>query len=577
MQDQTKRIGIIAGFTLMFALLVGNAFVIRRQLGIQSANHSWVTHTLHVQLALTEFESLLKDAETGQRGYLYTQNPSYLKPFEDAKDRISPALDVLQQLTADNPNQQRRVAALRTLSEQKVAELQRSVQLAQSGDSNAARSLVQSGDGFRLMGSIRAAVAEMRAEEDRFATTRLATYDASLEKTRASISLTLIVATIGLILLMLSTLANARAGERHSRQLLEREEWFRITLTSLGDAVITTDGQGKVTYLNPLAEETMAIVLADALGHPVEEVFPIFNEATLKKVENPILKVLEFGRVVGLANHTILMRADGTTIPIEDSAAPIRDREDSVIGVVLVFRDATNQRNTQKLLRETEKLTSAARMSATVAHEINNPLEAVTNLLYLAKGSDNVPVEVVNLLEMAERELQRVSLIAKRTLGFYRESKVPDRIDLPHLVEQVLNLYSNRVQVKGLTITKDLQPCPSIMGIDGELRQAVSNLVSNAADAAPENGRIHVSCAPDATGQQVLLVLQDNGPGISRTVSQRIFEPFFTTKKDVGTGLGLWVTKEIVERHNGAIVLHDSPGELGGATFTLALPRAETA
>jgi PAS domain S-box-containing protein len=575
MQDQTKRIGVITGFVVMFAVLVANAIVVRRQLRLQFENHSWVTHTLRVQLAISTFESLLKDAETGQRGYLYTQDPAYLKPYKDAKAGIAADLDALQRLTADNVSQQRRIADVRKLSDQKMDELQRTILLTRSGDSEAAHSIVQSGAGLRLMDSIRTITSQMRAEEDRLATARLAAYDTSLRNTRLSIALTSALAGAGLLLLLTSMLAHLRSRERHSRQLLDREEWFRITLTSLGDAVITTDGEGKVTYLNPLAEDIMGVVLADVLGHRIEDVFPIFNEATLKKVENPIVKVLEFGRVVGLANHTVLRRGDGSMIPIEDSAAPILDRNDSIIGVVLVFRDATNERKTQKLLRETEKLTSAARMSATVAHEINNPLEAVTNLLYLAKGSEDVPEPVVTLLEAAERELQRVSLITKRTLGFYRESKIPERVNLPNLIDQVSNVYSNRAQVKKVAITKDFRPCPDIMGIEGELRQAVSNLISNAIDAVPERGRIHLSCGPDAAGQQVVLVLQDDGPGVAPHVAERIFEPFFTTKKDVGTGLGLWITKEIVERHNGAIMLHKIPGELGGAAFSIALPCSE--
>jgi C4-dicarboxylate-specific signal transduction histidine kinase len=151
----------------------------------------------------------------------------------------------------------------------------------------------------------------------------------------------------------------------------------------------------------------------------------------------------------------------------ENSAAPIRDRRDRVIGVVLVFRDATNERKTQRLLRETERLTSAAKMPAAVADESNNPLEAMTNLIFLAKGTSGATPEVVETLQMAEHELARVSMIAERTLGFYREYKVPEQIDLPRVIDNVLTLYSGKLSSKNLFVTRDLKPCPTIVGIEG--------------------------------------------------------------------------------------------------------------
>jgi PAS domain S-box-containing protein len=158
-----------------------------------------------------------------------------------------------------------------------------------------------------------------------------------------------------------------------------------VTLSGIGDAVIATDRHGIVTFLNPVAETLTGTSLERAKGQTIEEVFPIFNEATHLPAEDPVKKVLEVGSVVGLANHTALMNADGTLIPIEDTAAPIRDDRGQLIGVVLVFRDATKERKAQEIVRKTEKLAAAARLAASVAHELNNPLEAVTNLIYLAK------------------------------------------------------------------------------------------------------------------------------------------------------------------------------------------------
>lgn len=350
-----------------------------------------------------------------------------------------------------------------------------------------------------------------------------------------------------------------------------------MTLTSLGDAVVATDAEGLVTFLNPIAEELMGLGIASVKGRPIGEVFRIFNETTHKPVENPIKRVLETGRIVGLANHTVLQKTDGTMIPIEDSAAPIRDGRDKIVGVVLVFRDATLERRTQELLRKSEKLAAAARLAASVAHEINNPLEAIGNLIYILAGTADLPSSAYENLDLVGQELERLSHITRQTLGFYRESKEPDQVEISTLVDSVLKIFSNRFKTKNITIERDYHECPPVRGLAGELKQVVANLVTNAADAVPHGGsiNIHLVCVQRAEGKVVQLSIEDSGPGISPSVRDRLFEPFFTTKKDVGTGLGLWITKEIVDRHNGEIEVH-SGGENGssGATFKISLPLA---
>jgi signal transduction histidine kinase len=278
---------------------------------------------------------------------------------------------------------------------------------------------------------------------------------------------------------------------------------------------------------------------------------------------------------VGLANHTVLRNSNGIYTAIEDSAAPIRDHQNNLIGVVLVFRDATLERQTQAALRESEKLTSAARMSATVAHEINNPLEAVVNLLYLVKGTPGLPESAIDHLLVAEQELERVSHITKQTLAFYRESKTAERIDVIPLVEYVLKLQSNKFKTKAIKVQREFGECPPITGSSGELKQAVSNLISNAADAVGDGGTIciRLSCVESIDGIAVHIEIEDDGPGIAAEHLDRLFEPFFTTKADVGNGLGLWVTKEIIERHQGMIVVNSrTENGLGGAVFVVQIP-----
>ena len=575
MQHIYKRFSVMIGLLSLLGLLIANAILTRHQLSVQINDQVSVQHTQQVLLQISQTQTLIDDAETGQRGYLYTGDPRYLPPYDRAVIELQPHIQQLQRLTADNPREQESIASLQTLSQAKLSELAQTILLYQEGHADAAKTLVLSGRGRLLMGTIRMLIDKMAREEISLQSARSATYRASKRRMIASIYFATFIAVLGLFFLALYILKESDIHNRHARQLFEREEWFRSTLTSLGDAVIATDAKGCVTFLNPIAQQLIGIDPLNARGKPIETVFPIFTESTHQRIENPVKKVVEMGIIVASANHTVLQRSDGTSIPIEDSAAPIRDSYGRLVGVVLVFRDATPQRQSQELLRRTEKLAAAARLAATVSHEINNPLEAVGNLIFLARTTDGIPAGASEQLALAEEELERVSHITRQTLGFYRESKLPNQVDLADLVDSVLRIYSNKFRTKNITVERDLQDCPTVHGLSGELNQAIANLISNAADAVPSGGTIHVklSCLDDAETRVVMISIQDNGSGISPENRDHIFEPFFTTKKDVGTGLGLWVTKEIVERHGGSIQVHsDNCPSSPSTIFNILLP-----
>ncbi len=575
MRQIYRRFSVISGFAVLLAVLVINTAVTRRQIAVQDGNQRWVEHTQRVQLELTAFESLLKDAETGQRGYLYTGEARYLEPYNTAVQQIDSHIATLAELVTDNPDQVSRVVTLRTLSKVKLEELATTIALFGEGRKDEARGIVLSDMGKRTMDQIRAQIAEMVRDESSLESARLQSVSDSARSLVRTLYLATILAVIGLVLLAFYIIREMDQREKHAAEIRQREEWFRVTLASIGDAVIATDERGTVIFINPIAEDLTGIQLRQAQGQPIHKVFPIFNEQTRNPVDNPVAKVLELGRVMGLANHTILQHADGHMIPIEDSAAPIFDDARKLRGVVMVFRDVTAEKQAQEVLRKAEKLAAAGRLAATVAHEINNPLEAVCNLIYIVKNTNSLPEDIVGYLNMAEQELDRVSHITRQTLGFYRDSSEAGPVPLRGVLESVLRLYENKLKSKSIALELDMAECPPIQGLQGELKQLVANLISNAADAVPPGGRIRISLAPasDKAGEGVQITVADNGPGVAEKNRTRIFEPFFTTKEDVGTGLGLWVSQEIAERHGGKIQLsQDGHTGLGGAVFTVFLP-----
>ncbi len=572
MQTRFKRFSVLTGFALLLAVLVVNAAITKRQLDRQVATGIWVVHTHQVQLKLNEALALLTDAETGQRGYLYTGQEQYLAPYDRAVRLVDLQIDDLSGLTADNPRQQAAIAQLRPLARAKLEELASTIAFYRAGHADEARKLVLSDSGLHTMEHIRSVIAGMQDEENRLERDRDASYRTTIRRTAASIYLTTVLAALGLVVLAYFIIRQMNLRERHAREMRAREEWLRVTLTSIGDAVIATDQNGHVTFLNPVAEGLTGFSTAQAMGKHILEIFPIFHETSMAPVNNPVARVIAEGRAMGLANHTVLRRVDGTLIPIDDSAAPIRDDSGSLIGVVLVFRDITNDKKTERVLRNTEKLSAAARLSATVAHEINNPLEAAVNLLYLVKMGPGLPEDAIRQLTQAEQELDRVAHITRQTLGFFRDKNAPGPVKLESLVESVLRIYSNKMMSKNITVHRRFKECPPINGNESEIKQVVSNLISNAADAAAIGGMVTITleCFNAAGEPTVHLMVEDDGPGVADEYKDRIFEPFFTTKQDVGTGLGLWVSREIIERHGGTIQLMKRENGVRGAAFRVA-------
>jgi PAS domain S-box-containing protein len=249
-----------------------------------------------------------------------------------------------------------------------------------------------------------------------------------------------------------------------------------------------------------------------------------------------------------------------------------------ITGMVGTVQDITTRKTQENALRQSEKLAATGRLAATIAHEINNPLEAVTNLIYLSRTDPDVPPQVQFLLETADAELARVAQIAQQTLGFYRDTTRPVEINLNELLQSVVDLFARKMVSRKITCTVDLEPGLCINGLQGEIRQVFSNLIVNAIDAftyspTQKPGRIHLR-GRHLHGRRpaVSILICDEGSGISTSARQRIFSPFFTTKLSVGTGLGLWVTRGFVEKQGGRITFRSQTEAPSGTMFRVLLP-----
>ena len=230
------------------------------------------------------------------------------------------------------------------------------------------------------------------------------------------------------------------------------------------------------------------------------------------------------------------------------------------------------QQTAQAALIQSEKLAAAGRLSAAMAHEINNPLEAITNLIFLIDTSPGVSPTVKGYAQEALSELSRLTHIARQSLGFYRELIGPALFDLNESLDDTLNIYLKRFVAKDVVIRRNYAPNATVMAVKGELRQVISNLLVNALDALPPKGELTLHT--ESSDDKVIFRIADNGSGISDTVLARIFEPFFTTKDGTGTGLGLWVSENIIQKHGGDIHVTTSTQQPNqGTTFEITLPR----
>jgi two-component system CheB/CheR fusion protein len=291
--------------------------------------------------------------------------------------------------------------------------------------------------------------------------------------------------------------------------------------------------------------------------------------------ELPLFRATQQGEIIK-GEEWVISRADGQKIPILTTAAPIRDRQDRITGGVTGWQDLSQLKQTERALIQSEKLAATGRLAATIAHEINNPLDAITNLVYLL---DELTTDATGreYLEMLNTQLRAVSRIATQTLKLHRDKGEAVQFSLTEVLDDLLELYAHKAMSCGVTVQRRLEGESRIVGYAGEIRQVISNLLLNAIEATAPAGKVVAHCYPSKSWRNGVsgyrVSVADTGAGIDRQTRSRIFEPFFTTKGEKGTGLGLWVSLGIIHRAGGRIHVWSTqmPGR-SGTCFNVFLP-----
>jgi len=358
------------------------------------------------------------------------------------------------------------------------------------------------------------------------------------------------------------TLAESRA-DRTTREMAAIVECS-------GDAIYSTRPDGTITSWNRAAEHLYGYTAEEAVGLPVAQTAPPERREEVERNR----RILNSGGHVA-SHRTERLRKDGTRWPVLLSVSSLRNARGKIVGASAIARDISAEKQSEEAIRRSEKLATAGRLAASIAHEINNPLEAVVNLLYLARHDSSHAVEY---LTQAEQEVGRVARLAQQTLGFVRDPSSPGLMDPAAIMDEILRLYSRKLESRKIRVTRRYrEPC-QINGYSGELQQLLANLLVNAVDAMADGGSLQVRvarCREWSNGREgVRITLADNGSGIPRDHLSHIFEAFYTTKKDTGTGLGLWVSCGIVQKHGGSIrVRSRADGAATGTVFSIFLPQ----
>ncbi len=571
------------GLTLMVLVVGGGlAYMNLRRLAQNEAKEG---HTLEVERDLDLLLRRLTEAETGQRGYLLAEDPKYLQPYDTAIEQLDQILDRLRLLTAEDLVQRSRLEELKEQIGRKQDEMSRTIDLARAGDREGALHLVRSDAGQSLMTEVRRSIGSMRSIEEALMRRRSVESDASVRTTGLLLGLTTILGVLMVCVAFQFSRQSLRVQRRGADLIAEERERLRVTLASIGDAVIVTGMDGRIAFLNAVAETLTGWTQREAAGRPLEEIFHLLDETTRARQEAPAQRAMRDGVIVGVGNHAVLVRKDGSERPIDDSASPIRDARGTVVGCVLVFRDITERRRVERRMRDLlgELQVADKRKNeflAILAHELRAPLAPLRNSLEVLKRSDGDRGILETSLGTMDRqfrhlvrlvdELIDISRITRDTIELRKAT-----VELGPVVQQSVEACRPLAESAHQEVRVSLPEEPIRLHADPvRLAQVFGNLLGNASKFTGPGGSI--ALAAEREGSDVVVKVSDTGIGIPRESLDRVFEMFTQLDQSLersqgGLGIGLTLVKRLVELHDGSVEVH-SEGRGRGSEFVVRLP-----
>ena len=608
MKPLHKLTAWFAGVTLIVALGVAALFWALGRIDAAAAERGRCWMVVH---RANELLSELKDAETGQRGYLLTGDEAFLGPYLTARDGVIGHLQALRDLTTLT-TALARVDAAKPLIGEKLAELERTIALRRHGDLPAALAIVAGGLGKRMMDSIRLELLGYIHVEEAALAQHQAQFKSNMRFLFACLAVGSLVTLLLAFSVVYSTLRKSQLqlerevyretqlrleGQKTTNEQLRQlntglqvsEERLAVTLQSIGDGVITTDAAGRVALLNAVAEQLTGWTQAAAADRPVDEVFRIFNQETRRPAVIPVQETLARGTIQGLANHTVLIARDGRECAIADSCAPIRGRDGQVIGAVLVFRDVTEEYAVQKAVRDSEsalKLSNGALVTArraadqanlakseflsSMSHELRSPLNAILGFAQLMETDTEQPTpqQATRISQILQAGWHLLNLINEvLDLAVIESGKVSlscEAVSLGDVMAQCRSMMEPQARKRGIQMTFPLFENPVFVRADmTRLKQIVINLLSNAIKYNREEGTVMVDCTV-STPERIRISVRDSGAGLSPEKVAQLFQPFNRLGQEaggvVGTGIGLVVTKRLAELMAGTVGVESTPG-----------------
>jgi PAS domain S-box-containing protein len=510
---------------------------------------------------LYKLQALIVDEETGLRGYQLTGNRQMLEPYQAGDENAEKQFQALANLL-NTPEQKLRLAQVR--DQYALWQGYAYPALSAGKQSASADQVAADLQSKAVMDQLRSRMSEtirmeQQARDELLRAAQRRIHDFLRIVLAAGFAVGVLIGTFTSSRLRRVSRAYEESLQQlktRNEELYESRQSYLTTLESIGEGVIACDTIGRVRFMNAVAQKLTGWTMEEALEQPLTEVFNAVDEKTrlpIQKLTAPASSLVD--GTAAPEEPILLLARDARELVIAKSAAPIRDVTGNALGIVVVFRDITATRNAEQALLSSEKLAITGRLAASIAHEIHNPLDSVANLHFLLR-SEQDPTKRDQYLGMAEQELSRTLQISRAMLSLYRESRSPVDVVLPELIDSVLLLLDRKIKQAQIRVERHYQSAGHVRAFPGELRQVFTNVFANAAEASQEGGVIRVTIMSSSLedGEPGTVVeVSDTGSGVDPLVEKKLFQPFVTTKGEKGTGLGLWVSLGIVQKHGGTM------------------------